>query len=315
MWTRDALAKSYTLKSTIFGPGGDHAKEVQYLGRTIRWTAAGVEIEGNAKHPQDLMECLGMTQCRGVNTPLTAEDLKGKGEKTSGGGKEDLCAREREQQNKLTGAEASRHRRCVAIVVYMAQDRPDLCVAACHLARSMSCPTVEDHVKLKRVARYISSHRRCVNLFRFQEETQKVDLLTDSDWANDTRSRKSPSGGAIMIGHHMVAHWSRIQPVVALSSGEAELYAAVAGLSRFLGVVNMIRDLRGQGWGELTHKVDAAACKGISLRRGTRGGEAHRDQVLMGAGGDSSQADPGGKDPPRAQHIGRARELFPRARS
>ena len=279
-WARDALAKSYTLKSTIFGPGGDHAKEVQYLGRTIRWTDAGVEIEGNAKHAQDLMECLGMTQCRGVNTPLTAEDLKAKGEKTSGGDNEEMRVEEQEKRNVLIGAEASRHRRCVAIIVYMAQDRPDLCVAACHLARSMSCPTMDDHVKLKRVVRYISSHRRCVNLFRFQAETQKVDLLTDSDWANDSRTRKSHSGGAIMIGTHMVAHWSRIQPVVALSSGEAELYACVAGLSRFLGVVNMLRDIRGQDWGDLTHKVDAAACKGILLRRGA-GGVKHLETKFL----------------------------------
>ena len=76
-WAREEIAKTYTLKSCILGPGTDHTQEVKYLGRTIRWTAEGVEYEGNAKHVESLLESLGMTQCRGVNTPMTAEDLKG----------------------------------------------------------------------------------------------------------------------------------------------------------------------------------------------------------------------------------------------
>ena len=59
-----------------FRARGDHAREVQYLGRTIRVTDVGVEIEGNPKHVRELLETLGMTECKGVGTPLTAEDLK-----------------------------------------------------------------------------------------------------------------------------------------------------------------------------------------------------------------------------------------------
>ena len=60
----------------------------------------------------------------------------------------------------------------------------------------------------------------------------------------------------------------------------AELYSSVAGLSLFLGIVNMIRDIRGQEWGELTHQVDAAACKGILLRRGA-GGVKHLETKFL----------------------------------
>ena len=101
--------------------------------------------------------------------------------------------------------------------------------------------------------------------------TRELTLQTDSDWANDARSRKSHSGGIIKLGGHLLAHWSRIQPVIALSSGEAELYASVAGMSRFLGLVHLLRELRGDAWGLLQHEVDAAACKGMLMRRGAGG--------------------------------------------
>ena len=104
----------------------------------------------------------------------------------------------------------------------------------------------------------------------------KLRVETDSDWANDTRTRKSHSGGAILCGGHLLQHWSRIQPVIALSSGEAELYSSVCGLSRFAGLVNLLRELRGEEWATLQHEVDASVCKSILLRKGP-GGVKHVD--------------------------------------
>ena len=74
-----------------------------------------------------------------------------------------------------------------------------------------------------------------------------------------------------MVGKHMVGHCSRMQPVIALSSGEAELYASVTGMSRFLGLVNLARELRGEAWGQLSHCVDASACKSLIMKTGVGG--------------------------------------------
>ena len=67
----------------------------------------------------------------------------------------------------------------------------------------------------------------------------------------------------------MLTRWSRIQAVVALSSGEAELYAAIAGMTRGLGILHLVRDLWGPTWGKLVHCVDSAACKSIVSRKGS----------------------------------------------
>ena len=41
--------------------------------------------------------------------------------------------------------------------------------------------------------------------------------------------------GLLQLGTHLFAVWSRVQPRIALSSGEAELYAGMRGISETLG--------------------------------------------------------------------------------
>ena len=59
---------------------------------------------------------------------------------------------------------------------------------------------------------------------------------------------------------------SRVQPRIALSSGEAELYAGMRGISETL-----MREFKTDDWGRIVHRVDASACRAIMLRRGCGG--------------------------------------------
>ena len=74
-----------------------------------------------------------------------------------------------------------------------------------------------------------------------------------------------------MLGNHLIAAWSRVQPRIALSSGEAELYAGLRGISETLGFVHMMREFHTQDWGRIIHRLDASACRAIMLRRGCGG--------------------------------------------
>ena len=67
-----------------------------------------------------------------------------------------------------------------------------------------------------------------------QEETKTVVLNTDADGATYRETRRSNSGGTLQLGDHLIAAWSRVQPRTALSSGEAELYAGLRGISETL---------------------------------------------------------------------------------
>ena len=56
LWFRDQLLKKYELKVQFAGWGHDDNHELDFLGRVIRTTPAGIEIEGNDKHVELLEE-------------------------------------------------------------------------------------------------------------------------------------------------------------------------------------------------------------------------------------------------------------------
>ena len=58
-----------------------------------------------------------------------------------------------------------------------------------------------------------------------------IKVFVDSNWAGCRKSRKPTSGGIIFFGDVAVRAWSGNQAVIALSSGEAEYYAALKGPS------------------------------------------------------------------------------------
>ena len=90
--------------------------------------------------------------------------------------------------------------------------------------------------------------------------------VADADYGGCDETRRSTSGGVLMIGHHCVKSWSVTQAVVALSTGEAELYGVVKGAGVLMGAVSLARDL-GLNMRGVLH-TDSSAAKGIASRRG-----------------------------------------------
>ena len=69
-----------------------------------------------------------------------------------------------------------------------------------------------------------------------------------------------------MIGSHVVKSWSTTQATVALSSGEAELYALVKGAAQSLGLLALASDM-GHDMHATVHS-DSSAAIGITQRKG-----------------------------------------------
>jgi hypothetical protein len=98
--------------------------------------------------------------------------------------------------------------------------------------------------QVKRLARYLLEVPEGV--LRFDSEGTKLDKLmvyVDSDWAGCKTTRKSTSGGAVTWGGGLLKSWSRTQGTVALSSGEAEFYAALKGCAEGIGIKSLMADL------------------------------------------------------------------------
>ena len=117
----------------------------------------------------------------------------------------------------------------------------------------------------------LHGHPDFLQRYPVQEETKTVVLTTDVDWATCREPRRSKTGGALQLGDHLIAAWSRVQPRIAPSSGEAELYAGMRGISGTLGFVHMMREFNTHDWGRIVHRVDASACRAIMLKRGCGG--------------------------------------------
>ena len=136
----------------------------------------------------------------------------------------------------------------------------------------MAIPREGDDERLKRVARYLHGHPDYMPWCPVQEDTSTVILSTDAGWATCRETRSTEFRREFAVGgDHLIAAWSRVQPRIALSSGEAELYTGMRGISETLGFVHMMREFKTDDWRRIVHRVDASACRAIMLRRGCGG--------------------------------------------
>ena len=110
---------------------------------------------------------------------------------------------------------------------YLSQDRADISHSTKELCRDVSQPKRKSHSKLKRVGRYLVGRPWLLYHYEFGHKhtgaDTTIEVYSDTDFAGCKETRKSTSGGVIMIGGHTIRHWSRTQSTIALSSGEAEL--------------------------------------------------------------------------------------------
>ena len=120
--------------------------------------------------------------------------------------------------------------------------------------------------RLKKLGRYLKGNPTLELQFVWQEYDGIILAFSGSDWAGDRVSRKSTSGGCLTVGAHLVKSWSNTQKIIALSSGEAELYSAVKAVSEMVGLRSLMRDLGYDA--RLRLMVDARATIGMLARKG-----------------------------------------------
>ena len=249
---RDALSKKYILKVRgVMGPEPGDDKHIRILNRSLTWGDEGLLYEGDEQHVATVVGGMGLNgDSKGLGQAAYRED----------DGEDDT--------DELDEVAAKRYRSLAMVVNYMSLDRPDLQYAANILGRSMSRPTEKAQMRLKKVARYLVCHPSVEYLYSFGEFNDEVDLVawSDSDWAGDRVQRKSTTGGLLEIAGGVVKSWCNRQGSIALSSGEAEFYAAGKAAAEGIGASSLLADL---GWKARPRVcLDAEAAKGIASRRG-----------------------------------------------
>ena len=142
----------------------------------------------------------------------------------------------------LQGRAKSNYQTQAARANYLCLDRPDISFATKELMRKLSNPTTQDEIALKKLGKYLAGKSRVVSNFEYGGDCGDLVIEGDSDHAGCVRTRKSTSGGMVRWGTHVLKWWSKTQPTIALSSGEAELAAIVRSTSEGLGILAIMEE-------------------------------------------------------------------------
>ena len=250
------LRKEYELKDRgRLGSGEKDLKSVDMLGRRIRWHDWGLTWEGDSRHRDSVLEYFGMG---GDSKALKKTGYKDKDAGSPGDGGD----------QELNPEECTAFRALAARLNYMAQDHPAIQFAAKEICRKMARPIGSDFFKIKRLARFLVGIRTVEWLYPWQTESDAchVKVFSDSDWAGCQETRRSTTGGLLMIGSHPLRTWSSTQSVVATSSAEAELYSMAEGASRGCGFKTVLGETGAEV--QLTVSTDASAAKAFASTRG-----------------------------------------------
>ena len=219
-------------------------------------------FKADPRHAEIIINQLKLTDAKAVAIPGTKEEGKTTND----------CHKE------LEGEQASQFRALTARCNYISPEVPDIASAVEELSRNMSKPTKGDWLKLKRLGRYLVGRPRLQQAYPWQSPQNILKVFTDADWAGCKGSRRSTTGGCAMLGRHTLKGWSKTQTLIALSSGESELYAALKASTEALGMVALLKGLgyevKGEIWG------DAYAALGIINRKGL-GKTRHIDTNLL----------------------------------
>ena len=136
-------------------------------------------------------------------------------------------------------------REAVGALLYITlQTRPDLAYAVCRVARFCENPTNEHWKALEQIFGYLSATKEYGIWVGGQKKQLKC--YVDADFAGDIDNSRSTSGCIVFLNDGPVAWSSKKQPVVALSTTEAEYIAACQGGKTVIWLGYLMEDLLGE---------------------------------------------------------------------
>jgi hypothetical protein len=154
---------------------------------------------------------------------------------------------------RLTQEATSEYRSIIGSLIYAANiTRPDIAYITNTLARYLNEP-MNYHMKYaRRILEYLQWNPSVKLTFgsgkpRLPNEPEfKVELYSDSDWAESRESRRSVGGMALTINGKIISWHSKRQPTVALSSTEAEYHALTEAVKEGIFITQWFNHIMNQ---------------------------------------------------------------------
>ena len=240
---------------------------MRVLNRIVRITDDGIEYEADQRHADLVIKQLALEKSNSVLTPAD-EEIENKVTDDQGRCMNDNC----------DSNHAALYRSIAARLNYVSPDHPDLQYSIKEICRRMADPTWRDFARLKRLGRYMIGRPRLVSKFRFQGAVDRVIVMSDANWAGCKTTRKSTSGGCVLLGKHCVKSWSKTQHCISTSSAESEGVAIVKE-GKEMGIARILEDFE-NGDVSIDIMADASAALGMIEREGV-GRVRHIDVAIL----------------------------------
>lgn len=246
-WFLDQI-KMLTLKRDGPHEQGSHQK-VFYLKKQITLMNDGILIQPSATYIPKLTALLKVNSRRSKGLPYHAT-------------LESYVPELENPEDRLSPEDCALFRSGLGLVLYVAQDRPDIQFAVKVLSTYMTSPNVKSMSALKHLALYLDRTRndgikmRKAELYetvfdhwkgfenhesRKDRSMYNLEAFSDASWGDDKSSRKSTSSGVLFLNGMLVCSLCRTQATVALSSCESELYAANSTMSESLYLYQLLK--------------------------------------------------------------------------
>ena len=170
---------------------------------------------------------------------------------------------------------AAKYKAAVGLLLYLSTDLVECQFAIKTLSQAMSQPGEEAWRLLRHLCQYLVGARYHAVCFEqpvlrdgFLKKNCPTDLvlevMTDSDWGGDKRTRCSTSSSVFLLNGNLLYSASRNQKAISLSSGEAEYYAMVSACCDAIFILGVLDFCTFGADISIYVLCDAAAARGIA---------------------------------------------------
>lgn len=197
-----------------------------YLGIEVKQLSGRITLS-QAAYASKLLEKANMADCNSVQAPMENR-LKLSKDSTS------------------PSVDVSQYRSVVGSLRYLVHTRPDISFAVGYVSRFMEKPTTEHLSAVKHILRYIAGTIHFGLCYSKGQGRIELKGYSDADLAGDVDDRRSTSGVLFCLGGIPVSWQSQKQPVVALSSCEAEYIVATTAACQGIWLGHLLENFYGK---------------------------------------------------------------------
>ncbi|KAL5537821.1 hypothetical protein UlMin_043514 [Ulmus minor] len=193
-----------------------------YLGIEVKQKEEGIFISQES-YAREILKKFKMNDCKPISTPVE-------------------CGVKLSKHDEGESVDPTFFKSLVGSLRYLTCTRPDILYAVGLVSRYMENPTTTHFKTAKRILRYIKGTIDFGLLYSFSNDYKLVGY-SDSDCGGDIDDRKSTSGFVFFMGDTAFTWMSKKQPIVTLSSCEAEYVAATSCVCHAVWLRNLLKEL------------------------------------------------------------------------